>query len=120
LVVANLTGLNPNVMYELGYRHCVEKPVIVIALDGTKLPFDVKDGRTFFYKNSIAGARRLREDLVEVEGNIDFDKPQKSRINSENTLVHDTKTTGASLERAGNYCVVCRVFLEPNLRYTQK
>lgn len=40
LIVADLTFLNPNVFYELGIAHSVEKPVIPIAHCETKLPFD--------------------------------------------------------------------------------
>jgi hypothetical protein len=36
LIVADLSFLNQNVFYELGIAHSEEKPVIHIALDGTK------------------------------------------------------------------------------------
>lgn len=47
LVVADLTGFNPNAFYELGIRHAFQKPAIhVIAERGTKPPFDNQDQRT--------------------------------------------------------------------------
>jgi hypothetical protein len=46
LVVADLTGHNPNVFYELAVRHAVEKPVIhVIEPRVSQIPFDVADLR---------------------------------------------------------------------------
>lgn len=63
LVIANLTSLNPNVMYEVGVRHCSRKPLIVIARTGTKLPFDLNDERTVFYENDIAGTEELKDQL---------------------------------------------------------
>ena len=49
LVIANLTGNNPNVMYELCLRHVVAKPIIHTSENGTSLPFDIKDNSTLFY-----------------------------------------------------------------------
>lgn len=63
LVVANLTELNPNVMYELAIRHCVARPLIVLAEKGTKLPFDVAAERSIFYLNDMRGAVDLAEEL---------------------------------------------------------
>lgn len=74
LVIANLTNTNPNVMYELAIRYSFGKPAIVIAEDGTKLPFDVIDENTIFYVNDPAGANELKEKLIEFEQTINLDK----------------------------------------------
>lgn len=45
LVVADLTGGNPNVYYELALRHYFAKPVVHIIERGQKAPFDVSPMR---------------------------------------------------------------------------
>lgn len=50
VVLADLTGLNPNVMYELGIAHSFNKKTIVITKDDLgKLPFDLKQYRAKDY-----------------------------------------------------------------------
>jgi len=46
LVVADLTGMNPNVFYELAIRHAIRKPLIQIIQKNEKFPFDVAGMRT--------------------------------------------------------------------------
>jgi hypothetical protein len=46
MVVADLTGHNPNVFYELAVRHAVRKPYVQIIEKGEKIPFDVAGIRT--------------------------------------------------------------------------
>lgn len=63
LVIVNLTGLNPNVMYELAVRHSFGKPCVMICETDTKLPFDLLAERTIFFEDTIKGAGELKVDL---------------------------------------------------------
>jgi hypothetical protein len=63
LVIANLTEINPNVMYELAVRHSFGKKVITLAEEETKLPFDIVDQRTIFYEDSMLGVDILKPRL---------------------------------------------------------
>lgn len=49
LVVADLAGLNPNVMYELGVRQAWNLPLVQIAPQVNNLPFDIRDINTLPY-----------------------------------------------------------------------
>ncbi|MFH1891228.1 MAG: hypothetical protein ABIK83_00930 [Candidatus Zixiibacteriota bacterium] len=42
IVIAELSFLNPNVMYELGIAHALEKESIIFTRDPSKLPFDLR------------------------------------------------------------------------------
>lgn len=87
LVVANLTGNNPNVMYELAIRHITAKPIVTICENGTILPFDIKDSRTIFYKNDMYGVTELRNAFESFVANIDYsacykDNPVYNAVNN--------------------------------------
>jgi PAS domain S-box-containing protein len=61
LVVADLTGRNPNVFYEVGLAHMLGKPVIQLMGDGDDIPFDIAHIRTIKY--SFHQLSDLREKL---------------------------------------------------------
>ena len=46
LVIADLTGTNPNVFYELAVRHIRRKPFVHMIQVGEKIPFDIAPNRT--------------------------------------------------------------------------
>ena len=61
-VIADVSGGNANVMYELGLRHLVGKPAIHIGEHG-QLPFDISLIRTIMFKRSLRGLVDAREEL---------------------------------------------------------
>ena len=63
LIIAEISQSNPNVFFEVGYSHALNKPTILIAEKTTKLPFDVSPFRTLFYENTIAGKQKIEDGL---------------------------------------------------------
>ncbi len=63
ILVAELTGRNPNVFYELGLAHAMNKNVILITQNLDDVPFDLKHYRCIVYEDSISGAENLKEAL---------------------------------------------------------
>ncbi len=90
LAIADLTGLNPNVFYEAGYRKSKGLPLIHIAREGTALPFDIKTIRTYFYDIDIDKVNSAKNTLIKVIGNIQPDNrkivqkaPQSATVQNE-------------------------------------
>jgi hypothetical protein len=64
-VIADVTGGNDNVYYELGIAHTLNKPAILIIQTTTpeSVPFDIRHLRYIQYDNTECGLARLRADL---------------------------------------------------------
>lgn len=80
LVIADVSGLNGNVMYELGLAHGMGRRTIMITRDIAQLPFDLRSYRATEYSTEFHEADRLRERLSEiargvVEGTAEFSNP---------------------------------------------
>lgn len=67
VVIADVSGGNPNVMYELGLRHT--RPLLTIQLgEYGQLPFDLKDVRTIQFSRSERGLIDARKALERTLG----------------------------------------------------
>lgn len=49
VLIAELTGRNPNVMYELGMAHALRKPVVLVSSNEEDVPFDIRHVRVIYY-----------------------------------------------------------------------
>jgi hypothetical protein len=49
VLVAELTSKNPNVFYELGLAHALEKPVVLVSSNQEDVPFDLRHIRVILY-----------------------------------------------------------------------
>jgi SAM-dependent methyltransferase len=71
IIIADLTGHNPNVFYELGIAHSIGNKTIMITQDINSIPFDIKSYRIISYDQTIEGAQRLKKNLEKEIRNID-------------------------------------------------
>jgi hypothetical protein len=82
--VADITGANPNVFYELGIRHAMRpRSTVIVFGEGTVLPFDIALVRGISYKTDGAGEPigadatldRIAKQLIAARGNPHDDSP---------------------------------------------
>ena len=106
LVVADLTGRNPNVFYEVGYARALGKEVILLTSASEDVPFDLQHRRYIKYGTSGRELEQMRDTLkktIEVvarkarKGEVD----RRARENSTNvdlevTALRQQLTTGFS------------------------
>ena len=77
MVVADMTGHNPNAFYELGFRQALELPLVPIIQAGNRLPFDVISQRTVFYNLSVGKIEQSKRDLkAKMKSFENFEMPE--------------------------------------------
>lgn len=89
VVIADLTGLNANVMYELGLAHCFNKKTIVITQDDmSTLPFDLKQYRAKDYNTHFKKFAELVDYLEKnlngaIDNSVSYSNPVKDFLTLE-------------------------------------
>lgn len=67
LLIADLSGKNPNVFYELGLAHAIGKPVILVSSSIDDIPFDLRSLRVLLYdKENESWGSSLQERIVKA------------------------------------------------------
>jgi len=66
IVIANIDGRNPNVYYELGIAHALDKDVILISSSVEDVPFDLKSQRLIVWKNPDDLEKQLNTTLTKI------------------------------------------------------
>ncbi len=79
LICADLTGLNPNVMYELGIRHGFTKKTLLFTQDRSELPFDLSKyycieygWQTYKEKNKLQQDIESALSMIDKNPNVKF------------------------------------------------
>lgn len=70
LVIAECTGRNPNVFYELGIAHSLDKAVIMLTQNIEDIPFDIRHLRVIEYKYTPPGMVKFKVALKTAISNL--------------------------------------------------
>jgi hypothetical protein len=92
LIVADMSGRNPNVFYEVGYAHALGKIVILLTKNSDDIPFDLKHYPHIIYADSIAGmkgtlSKRIAYHLANPEKKVDL-APTQLDFTISGTKIH--------------------------------
>jgi hypothetical protein len=57
VIVADMTGRNPNVFYEVGYAHALGRKVVLLTQSADDIPFDLKHFPHIIYRKEITNLK---------------------------------------------------------------
>lgn len=89
LVIADISELNPNAFYEIGYRSALGKNIIHLKSKTEKIPFDISTIRTYDYDiTDLDSVEEVKTRLVQTISNLPDDTadtiPEKDIKSSNN------------------------------------
>lgn len=69
-IIADCTGKNPNVFYELGIAHTLGKPVFMCSQNMNDFPFDIKHIRSYPYGLKPGEIKKLKTEISNFISNL--------------------------------------------------
>lgn len=103
-LIVDTTGKNPNVFYELGFAHALDKTrAIIVTQNLDDAPFDIKELNHIEY--SVKDLPKLREDLRKAIEALDSEEFDPSYVNqSSDFVINDLRLQlRAEEERASRF-----------------
>lgn len=101
LVIAELSGRNPNVFYEVGLAHLMKPNEAVVLLSRTMedVPFDLRHLRLIIYEDSSDGFQRLKTELEKTLQSLGLAQAHEepSAASSGEPMVDQPEPSGAHL-----------------------
>ncbi|MGN0539319.1 MAG: nucleoside 2-deoxyribosyltransferase [Candidatus Fimenecus sp.] len=86
LVIADISGHNPNVFYEMGYRARTKKPMIHLKKKGEILPFDVTTIRTLEYDlTDLDSVEEIKDRLKKTIESFSYSDLDETPVEEEKT-----------------------------------
>jgi hypothetical protein len=88
LVIADISGHNPNVFYEIGFRARTKKPIVHLKNKAESIPFDVNTIRTFEYVlTDLDSVEEIKERLIQTINTFDYSENEESDTDEESEKV---------------------------------
>lgn len=69
IIIANVDGRSPNVYYELGICHAIDKKTIILSQNVNELVADVKSKNAIIYKDKADLEQQLKKELIKIAFN---------------------------------------------------
>ncbi|WP_420553278.1 hypothetical protein [Tenacibaculum aiptasiae] len=66
LIIANINGRNPNVLYELGIAQALDKSILLISKNPENLPIDIKSKRFLIYTSYSDLQEKIRQEIFKM------------------------------------------------------
>ena len=120
VLLAELTGKNPNVFYELGLAHAIGKPIVLISETIDDVPFDLQPLRVILYdKNDPAWGNKLKilitSSLEETLSTPIEAVPQMFRKKSKSQVPIESDSTSSKIKSLENRLDILDMELRRNL-----
>lgn len=95
IVVANIDGRNPNVFYELGIAHAIDKVTILVTSSIEEAPFDLRAKKLVVYEDMIDLKTKLKTELARSLVDIVRDPGESSNEGKDTTIPPDDTYTSS-------------------------